>query len=196
MPVADYALTTRDDVRAYLQKNAPDTNQDTLTDDLVDAASWAIIRRYGKFGPAETAAAKVFVWDGSRRLKLFPYFLRSVTSIVLDTDTSSTTTLATTDYSLRPTTPLDGVYRWLRLPNHQVEVGLERQITITGNWGYSAIPTDVAQAAIVTVAEWLRRGVQAFGQDFGISDSGAEPPAALPMAAVRLLRDFHRPGQG
>lgn len=200
MAVADYALTTLAAVRSHLQKQSSDTGQDAVIESLIDAASWTIIQRYGKFAPVETAVTKKFDWDGGHRLSLFPYYLRSATTVVLDTDQSSTSTLSAAvsvnDYALRPKSPLDGVYKWLRLPNHQVNVDLEREVSITGDWGYATVPADVAHACVITVAEWLRRGVQAFGTGFTSEEDAGLAPAGLPMAAKRLLAPYDRHGQG
>lgn len=197
MAVADYALTTKTAVRAHLQKQTADTDQDTIIESLIDRASWAIIQRYGKFRPQETSGVKKFDWDGGHRLNLWPYYLASAESVVLDSDETSTVTLDVSDkdYVLRPKSPIDGVYKWVRLPNHRVQVGLEREVSITGNWGYGTIPTDVEQACIITVVEWMRRGVQAFGTGFEQEDASLAP-AGLPMGARRLLAPYDRHGQG
>lgn len=184
-------LTSLAAVRAHLQKSPTDTGQDATIESLIESASWTIIQRYGKFRPTESTAVKTFVWDGGHRLNLFPYYLRSVDSVVLDE--TSPTTLTTDDYQLRPTSPLDDVYKWIRLPNHQAQV--ERQVTVTGDWGYETVPFDVEQACVITVVEWMRRGVQAFGTSYE-SDEATLAPAGLPMAAKRLLAPYDRHGQG
>lgn len=196
-------LTTLAAVRAFLQKPATETNQDPVISDLITRASVAILRWTGReFAPVTATAARVFVYQGGNFLDLYPYDLRSVSSMILDSDLASTITLTSgTDYQLRPLPARDGVYQYLRLPTYSAwlhdgvsisHVKPERQITITGAWGFASVPADIAHACIVTVATWLRADVQAFSTTINIDEGRLQRPEALPAAVVATLAPYRR----
>lgn len=198
--MASTDLTSLAAVRAFLQKPTADTNQDAEISTLITAASTAIMRWTGReFAPAVTSTARIFAYKGGGILDLAPYDCRSVSAVVLDTDlgASDQTTLETTDFALRPLPVRDGVYQWLRLPNHGVADSPgrfpERQVTVTGTWGFAAVPENVAHACIVTVAIWLRRDVAAFSTTFSINEDRLERPEAMPSAVIGLLSPYRRP---
>lgn len=185
-------LTTLAAVRRFLQKNdSTNTTQDTVIQELITRASDQINHTIAFF-PAQTAATKTFVWRGGP-LSLWPYFLGTVTSVTLDTETSYTTTVATDNYRLRPKPAHEGVYRWLTFPGYTVTTGAEREVTIVGDWGFSTIPERVEHWAIVTVATWLRRDVSAFSTTLRLDEDRLERPDALPSAVVRGLSRYAAP---
>lgn len=185
-------LTTLAAVRRFLQKNdATNTTQDTVIQELISRASDQINQTIAFF-PAQTAASKTFVWRGGP-LSLWPYFLGTVTSVTLDTETSYTTTATSDNYRLRPKPAREGVYRWLTFPSYSVTPGLEREITIVGDWGFTTIPDRVEHWAIVTVATWLRRDVSAFSTTLRLDEDRLERPDALPSAVVRGLSRYAAP---
>lgn len=197
MAAVDLCATS--DVRSFLQKQTADTAQDAIIGTLITAASTAIIRLVGReFAPAATSSDRIFTYKGGGILDFAPYDCRSVTSVVLDTDlgASDQTTLGTTDYALRPLPAKDGVYQWLRLPNHAVADSPgrfpERQVTVTGTWGFATVPENVKQACVVTVAIWLRRDVAAFSTTFNSLEDRVERPEALPSAVAGLLSPYRR----
>lgn len=201
-------LCSIDDVRAYRQKPETDTDQDGVVAMLITAASRAINTYCGvDITPIATAdATHVFVYAGGAKLSLGRNVLRSVTSIALDTDTPSPTTLSASDYKLRPTPARDGVYRWIRIagagtpsygPQKPGERGLaEREATITGLFGYAEVPADIRHWAAVTVCEWLDRDVSTFSRTFSLDEQRLERPEALPSAVRAGLahyRQVHAP---
>jgi hypothetical protein len=77
-----FDLTDLDSVRAFLQYNAGDVDQDAVIEELITAASRAILEEFEReFAPATNAATRRFVFDlrepGSRSR---PYDLRAVTA--------------------------------------------------------------------------------------------------------------------
>lgn len=198
--MAAHDLTTTAAVKEALQQAG--SGQDALIGSAVSRVSRHIVNRYGRFLPAETDAAKVFVFSNASplaRLQLAPYFLRELTSVVFDTDGDNPTTLGSTDYQLRPTAPLDGMYRWIRFPGYRTSPGYERTVTVTGDWGYETladVPEDVQEACILAVVERVR-GAAAFTSQFPNDESGQpERPVALPRASRVLLAPYDQHGQG
>lgn len=192
--MADYDLTTRTKVREFVQKGTAETGQDTIIDDLISRASKAIMAWAGReFAPATAAAARSFAYTGGGFLSLAPYDLRSASQIQFDTDTASPSTLVSTDYALRPLNNPSATYQFLRVPSFTVtdkpgKIATERQVTVTGAWGFASVPPDVAHACILTVADWLRRDVAAFSRGFNVEAGQFEFPGAFPDAARAVLR--------
>lgn len=193
-------LTTLANVRAFIQKPTGSTEQDAIISTLITSASDVINANIARFLPAEAAATKTFLWRGGP-LCLHPYFLRSASSIVSDTESGATvtgtsTTVATGDYRLRASPPtISGIYRWVRFPNDSFNTygGGEREITITGNWGfadYASLPGDVVHWATIAVATWLRRDVSAFSTTLRLEEDRLERPDILPTAVVRGLNHY------
>lgn len=199
MPASSIDLCTVADVRSYRQKPTGDTNQDTVIQSLITAASRAINTFIGiDVTPTNVTAtaSHIFVYRGGSRLSLTAgrKVAQSVTSVVMDTDTSSPLTLTSDQWALRPKPARDGLYRWLRLPYAGVQLhgpqfpgdrdSAEREVTVTGVWGFPAVPDDIRHWCVVTVCEWMDRNVQTFSRTFSVDEGRLERPEALP-AAVR-----------
>jgi hypothetical protein len=196
-------LTTKTAVRAFLQKQGADTGQDAIIDTFITAAS-KLMMRYAQreFAPASSAQARKFILTNANyafgrhvRLSLAPYDLRAVTSVVRDSDTTSPVTLASTDYKLRPQPSVDGTYGYLRFEFFAIPpspTDWEREITITGDWGFTAVPEDVANWATIQVADWIRRDVSAFGSSFSIDEGRLERPEALISTVRKGLESYRR----
>lgn len=191
-----YDLTSVDAVRELLQPEGGE--QDTVIQREITRLSVAIRARYGKFRPAETGTKRFVVSNGSQlaRIPLYPYFCRSVTNVVWAADQTTTTTLVSTDYQLRPTSPVDGVYRWLRLPAYRTVTGGEVTVDVTGDWGFTTVPDDVEEACILAVKERIVRDVSAFSRTFPEDDGAPARPLALPLASRLLLAPYDQQGQG
>jgi hypothetical protein len=190
-------LTTLANVRAFLQKNVSDTAQDPLISSFITRASDAIMHDCDRrFLPAETAAAHTFEYTGGGWLDLSPFDLRSVSQIRLDTDETSPTTLATTDFRVYPQNAPFGVYTALRLAPYLVTSRARwqyRLVEVTGNWGWTSVPSDVEQACILTVRTWLRRDVSAVEAVIEApEDLAVGRPMGIPSDAWSLLRPFAR----
>ncbi len=185
-------LTTLADVREFLQKQGTDTTQDGVIQHLITRASETINRQVGVFLPAETDVDKTFVWRGGP-LALQPYFARDVTAVSLDSDRTSPLALEESGWRLRPKPPRDGVYRWLTFPSYAAPFDGEREVTVTGDWGFETVPWDVAHWTIVTVATWLRRDVSAFSTTLRLDEDRLERPDALPSAVMRGLARYMQP---
>jgi hypothetical protein len=198
MPTSTSDLTTVADVREYLQIPTAQTDQNTLIQTFITQCSVTMMRYSGReFAPSQTAVARKFMYRRGGALMLAPYDLRSVTSMVLDSDLTDTTTLTTDDYRLLPVTSPDGTYtsvqiRGYSLPSRSSTLDYDdyREVTITGNWGFSAVPTDVKLAANIMVGWMLRNhstipgfGAESLNDRFG--------PVMWPTA-VRQILDHYR----
>lgn len=196
-------LTTVGDVREFLQKQAPDVEQDLVLSTLIDRASEAIITYTAReFGPIATANQRLFYYCGEGVLDLTPYDLQAVTVPTIKVDSVAGvggTTLGTTEYRLYPRPAKDGVYNWLRLnplsgygPSRRFT---EREVAITGDWGWPSIPDDVKHWTTVVVADWFRERVAAFGTHFNPDTQQLEVPEDLPAAARSGLKRYRMNGR-
>lgn len=197
-------LCTLADVRAYQQKAVGDTAQDALTQAFITRASRLIMRECQReFSTVGTnPQTRTFRYpDTGSFLSFAPYDLQATSAVVFNPESTSPLTLDASvgDYLLLPTEAPEGVYtgmrfsgwKWLGDPTTILRYGF-RQVRITGNWGFPAVPPDVVHACVVTVALWLRREVQAFSATFVIDEGRLERPQALPSAVHALLAPYMR----
>lgn len=203
------ALTSWDNALTFLART--DVEGADLVDDenflalLINAASTAIARYTGRqFAPTETAAPKLFRYDGGGVLRLRPYEARSVSSIVLGTDlpvTSQRTLLAQTatqaaEYRLEPRQKtLLGTYTWLVLPTVRLSESGEQlgsQVTVVGDWGVGSVPADVEFACLRAVAHWYRNPEGFLARRLGELDVADEADAdeGLPLRSRLLLHPY------
>lgn len=192
MPLNANALTTLDNVRAMLQVQVDDVDADALLTDLINRASDAIIRHTGReFAPVSTNATRTFVYDGSGFLDLAPYDLQTTPAptVVMDVDGTSPTTLASTDYKLRPKPAINSVYWGLVLPVRYCET----EVSVTGTWGFPSVPPQVEDACIRAVIHSFRAYSAGYSDAYSTDETNVRStPLTLPPAVGRLLADFRR----
>lgn len=205
-------LCTLADVKALMQKTGVNAAaQDTLISSLITRASVKVMAEYDReFVPGgpnalpAVGATRTFEYPwadqnaGEALVSLAPYDLQTspVPTVIADTDQTSALTLTTGEYRLSPQPAVLGVYSAIKIFPLGVSFGVvgwrSRRFTVTGNWGFPTIPSDVVQATAETVIHWLT-AYPAAGrpdqQDFG---QAVVAPRSLPMSAVDLLRRFQR----
>jgi len=182
-----------EDVRGFLQKPEEDTEQDEQIQVLIVAVGSTIAqyceREFESAG--DTVLARRFEYRGGGILSLAPFDLRELTEVRVDVDTDSPVTLAADEVRLPPSS--SGTYTRLRLAPHLSRSGTnwaELLVEVKGKWGFAEVPPNVKQAAILTVATWLRRDVSAFSTTLRLEEDRLERPDALPTTAARLLDPY------
>lgn len=190
-------LTSLGAMRLYLQKPAADTEQDEIIEQLITRASAAITRHCDREFVPTPGVERVLLYEPNERgyLSLAPYDLRTATQVQIDTDNGSPTEIEAADYRLYPRGGPDGVYTYMRLyvrTGTSSVWGDEREVTITGDWGFEAVPADVEQACIETVGLVLRRDVAGMETTFSIDEDRLERPMVIPAKALGALRRFER----
>lgn len=190
-------LTTVDSVRQFMQFSAADTEQDAIIAATITRASRAIMRdcqrEFKTTVPDGTA--REFEYAGNGFLDLSPFDLRTLTTVEVDSDTDTPTTLGVDQFRLYPFPTPEGVYTALRLDvfwRGAFNRWPVRRVRVTGNWGWDAVPEDVEQACIICCAIWLRRDVSAFSTTFNVDLGALERPEAVPSAARALLAPYRR----
>lgn len=179
------------EVKAALQ--ITDTVDDALITMAATSAS-ALIEGYcGRRFDSESAT-KLFIPDNNYLLQVDD--LISVTTIKSSSQSNGVfdVTWATTDYQLEP---LNGIVEGLAFPFTRIRAideylwpygTNEADVQIVGTWGFSAVPSQVQQAAVIQSMRIFKRldsplGVAGFG-DFGALrvSKGLDPDVAQLVA--------------
>lgn len=199
MPADPRDLCNVADVKSALFKKTSDTGQDVFIQDLITDASVHLMDEYEQeWAPTTASAARVFEfrWE-DELMSLAPYALRTVSSIVVDSDQGAGVALSTDEWRLEPQPPKDGVYTAIHLRPFSAALGRttyrNRQVTITGAWGYSAVPRNVKRACVMTVRHWLVTSTGSFRHADDPTLDVAPVQRGIPPEARELLRRF-RPG--
>lgn len=182
------SLVTLGEAKAFL-----DIDEDKKDDDdLLTSYVLGVTRSFRNFTNREfeptDAEERAFAHRGGRLLDVAPYDLRSVSEVRTGIETTAPSTLAATDYRLRPLPPRDGVFKWLRF---NTDPG-EGEVAIKGDWGFEAVPEDVKHWALTQISLWLKREVQAFERTYHLDESFLERPEALASAVRGGLADYAR----
>lgn len=189
-------LCTLEHVLEFVQKPATDDGQNAIIQTLIARASRLIMDECEReFAPASSSAARTFTYEGGGYLGLAPYDARTVTQVRIDVDEESPTTLAFDDWRLYPYPAVHGVATGLQLAPHIISSRARwntRLVEVTGTWGFASVPDPVEHACVLTVAEHLRRNVQAFSTVFKIDEGIIERPMSLPSAAWSALQPYRR----
>lgn len=177
-------------VRALLQQeDGDDTFADALITDLIEAASQLIARYTNREfeQPSDRPVARDFLGIG-QVIDLAPYDLRQLDST---DDVTDGDPVEITGVRVRPRPARDGVYTWLELPD--ADACDQREVEVTGLWGWPAVPDDVRLWCGITVVTWLRSDVAAFSTTFQIDEGRTQRPEELPSAVRHALRGYKRP---
>lgn len=180
------------DVRQVLQKPDADQNQDSILGWLITIASAEVERHAQREFTPTTAATRDFVWRHGAVLDLAPYDLRTVTTLTLDPDVAPGTVVPAANYRLRPKPNKDGVYQWVQFREDSLNGFVEREVRIVGDWGFATVPAEAKMATAITVADWFREKVAAFGTTFNEATQRFERPDLLPEGAMQALRTVRR----
>tara|TARA_Y100000114_G_scaffold67646_1_gene61993 strand:- start:6891 stop:7493 length:603 start_codon:yes stop_codon:yes gene_type:complete len=183
------------EVKAALQ--ITDTVDDSLITMAVTSAS-ALIEGFCGRRFDSASATRYFAADNAYVLQVDD--LVSVTSIASSSQSDGTydVTWAATDYQLEPlngyadgldfpTTRIRAIDRYL-WPASSTINGFEADVKIVGTWGFSSVPSQVNQAAVIQAMRIFKRldsplGVAGFG-DFGAMrvSKGLDPDVAQLVA--------------
>lgn len=186
-------LVTLAQARSYLGNTDPEETDINAELSLLISRVSRLVNRYAsrEFHSVAGSPTRTFAYEGGGILFLQDRTLRSVTSIEIDTDEDTPTTLvANEDYRLMPVGgDIDGVYTKIQmLVNDPVLPKKWREVQITGSWGYASVPADVVEAVLCTIAHW-EHSLQHNGVDFGES-AGPRNVSFLPTKAKQLLAPY------
>lgn len=190
---------TTADVRAQLGDDGSKLPE-ALLQNAVTATSRAIERCCGRrFWADASPVARLYVTDGGDTVEVDD--ISAATGLVVETDLagdgSFATTWAASDYRLGPlNADADGgAYAWHSLTSVGVQYFPATPwpaLRVTALWGWSQVPDEVKQAAVIKSVSLFKRkdapqGIAGFG-DFGVVRIGRFDPDV-----TDLLRPYRRP---
>ncbi len=203
-PASDGNLTTLAAVKEQMETET--TAADDVIETLIGAASQAIIRHLGRRLILEDGADDRYfderdAYDHDQR-ELWVWDLSAAPTEVEILDAAADTVAELTVASDLVVVPRNRE-AWQPVERIRFRAGVTgplygQEVRVRGVWGWPAIPSDIAQAAIITVRAWLRAAPSTLGSyddSFGVAAVPA--PAGgwmLPMAAKQLLKDYRARG--
>lgn len=194
MPLASYALCSYQDVLDQL--GVTDYPQPGRVESLINSASWQIIHYSGReFKPLTSANVRTFPLAAGGYVYFGGSEALTITQVRANTETTSPTTLAATDYQTSLTET--GSIRALQLASNYSNATPPRtgMVEVTGTWGWVTVPPPISELCSWQVKEWIRRGAQIRSTAGGV-DSGETSVASYPdlsYAARRTLDAFRVP---
>lgn len=191
-------LTTLTEAKAWL--GITDTSQDGRLAQLITAGS-VTVSQYSQreFVSLLGTGTRNFALKRDGLVTFGPYDLQSASLVQIDTDGAVTaTTLDASQYQLGPVDAPYGVYGSLRFYTFTVGPilrqwagSIPRQVSVTGTWGFPAVPADVEQATLITVAKWFKRDQVAWTNEYPVPQ-GPSDGQNLPYDARMLLQPYKR----
>lgn len=192
-------LCTVADVRSYLDLPPGDRGADALIEQLIGRATRSI----------SSYANREFVVEGSnpktRTFEVGPWargrivpvgdmaampdevrILDAAGDLVADVDVAALQGYPLNRESWQPITRL-------RFRPAAPTLSPEHQLEVEGDFGFPAVPADVAHATVVTVGIWVRREVSAYSASFNVDEARLERPEALPSAVRAMLVPYRFP---
>lgn len=177
-----------------------DTTDDALFTAALNSASRAVEKYTGRqFNDSETASARVFYPDSSRRCLVDDFHTTTGLTVKTDDDDDGTyeITLSSSDYQLEPLNGfVDGESGW---PYNTI-VAVESQtfptsthrasVEVTARWGWAEVPAAVKEATLIVAEELAKLKDAPFGVS-GWTDFGIMRVRDNPFAA-RLLNPYRR----
>lgn len=198
-PTSSPALCTVAEVREWLQKPGGDRDQDQVIEAVIVRASRAILTYLNRevLVRGVNPQTRVFPVGGqayTRMVHVGDMASAPTAAVILGEDgaTVATLTVATDVQAFPLVRDTFEPVTHLRLRASAGAMDPRYQVSVTGSWGWPAVPDDIRQAAVMTAGSWMRRYVQAFTTSYSpepVEDGGA--PESIPMAARALLH-MHR----
>jgi hypothetical protein len=192
MPAVTNGYCTTAELKTRIAKDQGD--QDDILNGCINAASRMIdqhTRRY--FWTSSSTSARVFRPDGCEYVKIDD--LVSVTTLKTDSADNGTydTTWTSTEYQLHPINGYRGGITW---PYTAIQAASTRQfpvtgrrhrVQVTGQWGWSSVPTDIREACLILASQLWTRKDSAAGV-LGFDGIGAEVRVGVQLDPhVRML---------
>lgn len=188
-------LCTVAQVREWLQKPGGDTAQDTVIQNTITRASRAILTYLDREVVVSGSNPQTRVVDvgGHAYTRVVPVgdMASTPTAVLIlgeDGATVATLTVGTDVQALPLVRRSWEPITHLRLRDSAGTLDSRYQLSVTGSWGWPAVPEDITQAAVMTAGSWVRRYVQAFTTSYSPEAVEEGAPESIPGAARAMLR--------
>jgi len=176
-----------------------DTNEDTVIEDLIEAASRYIDKATGrKFWVDTNDTTRYYTTDDPEVVFIDDY--SSITSVTIDyaEDRTYSVILAATDWDAHPfNATTDGVpITWLKItPNAAYSfTTVDRGVKIIGKTGWAAVPDAIKTACLGIVQNaYSDRSGQASAGNVTVTSAGVViRPQDVPAFAAEIIKSFRR----
>lgn len=189
--------TTLASLKSAMRIPNADTTDDTLLETAIESASRQIDGHCERVFYNGTAT-RIYAPSDSYVTEIDD--LITLTQLETSSDGKSfDTTWGSDDYQLEP---LNGIAGGLVMPTNTIRavgdylfpvIGREATVRITGNFGWSAVPTAIKQATLILAQRQFKRydsplGVAGFGEIGVVRVSRIDPDVASLIAPYRRLR--------
>lgn len=157
-------------LKLHLGRPSGNTADDTELSACITAASRAIDATCNRvFGQAASASARYYTWNGetydaSPAILIDDVATTTDLAVTVDTGldyTYSTTLTLNTDFDLAPWNAAGDLVPWnmivLRSPSPVILPTRARSVSVTGQWGWAAVPDLVSQACLIQATRWFMR---------------------------------------
>lgn len=198
------SLASVNEYKAFVGQDFADTSQDAMIRLWLAAASTAIqVYTRREFISALGTGTRNFEVRSTGYVSFRRYDLQSASLVAIDTEGTDGVTATTIDpsqYMLLPVDAPDGVYTSLRFYTFSVGpilrqvYGVSRQVSVTGTWGYPAVPADVKRAALLCARDWKLGYSDSYSETLAprMNDEITTGRADNIPAPARLLLDPYR----
>lgn len=193
---------TAAELKAHLR--ITDTDDDTALGIAITAASRAIDHSCNRQFGVSTAVARVYRWDGQcieglRAVQIDDLMSTTSLAVALDLDQDGTweqSLTYQTDFDLYPWNAAGDVRPWTHVVFRRdavaVPAGCPRELSVTGLFGWTSVPTVVKDACLIQAARFFVRRDSPYGVT-GSPEAGSElrlldrldPDVAVLLAPVR-----------
>lgn len=174
------------------------TDDDTFLGKLITRASRDVDRLTGQFFDVKAGVTNLLDGSGRRRLMLSPEWpLVSVTTLTVAFFTGDTPrTIPAAEFFLEPANrPSGWPARWIELTDYPTVVGYfpvgKRTVSITGDWGWPAIPDEIKEVCLELVVRGKRQRGAGDSDQAGVTGLDLEPvPRALSPRSWATLKKY------
>lgn len=194
-PTTSPALCTLSEVRDWLGKPGGDRDQDQVIEQVILRASRAVLTYLDREVVVSGSNPQTRVVDvgGAAWTRVVPVgdMASTPTAVVIlgeDGATVSTLTVGTDVQAMPLARRSWEPITHLRLRDSAGTLDSRYQLSVTGSWGWPAVPEDITQAAVMTAGSWVRRYVQAFTTSYAPEQVEEGAPESIPGAARAMLR--------
>lgn len=195
-------LCTLEEVRDYLGLKSGETDTDLLLAELISDISEAVYdasgrREFISYDAAFTGPQGALETPSTTRV--FYTELETDTIRVGDLDVLESISTGVTPVAvdiagvigLPSPRPPDRPIRRLKLPSTYIDGAL---VSVTGKWGWPAVPAPIKRATIAEVCVWMERDVAQFSETFSLEEGRTVRPRALSSKVYDIVARYRPVG--
>lgn len=189
------------EAKGYLDIPLADTVDDSLLEQIIEAASRSIDRMAGRrFYLDANASARYYRTNDAYSLQTDDFGSTTGLEVALDTSGGGTfSTIATyqTDYVIEPLNAAAMGRPWTLITMvgaylFPYPMNFRPGVRVTAKWGWPTVPDDIAEACLILSADLYKRK-SSVGGVLGLSELGAIKMSPLGRDIAAMVRAYNRP---